>query len=124
MDLIQEVDRQATDYLQKVRSLPSEKRRQQLGTIQQLFSKGREYGDDKVQLAMQTYELVDKHIRKLDADLARFEADLKDKNSGKRDGAEPAGKKKGEKDKKKRKSQKDDYEDEIPKKKKKKGQVL
>lgn len=124
-DLVQEVDRQATDYLQKVRSLSSEKRRQQLGTIQQLFSKGREYGDDKVQLAMQTYELVDKHIRKLDADLARFEADLKNKNSGKREAIEPAGKKKGEKEKKKgRKSQKDDFEDEIPKKKKKKGQVL
>ncbi|PVD37091.1 hypothetical protein C0Q70_04084 [Pomacea canaliculata] len=122
-DLIQEVDRLAGDYLHKVRSLSSEKRRQQLGTIQQLFSKGREYGDDKVQLAMQTYELVDKHIRKLDADLARFEADLKDKNSGNHDSTETSGKKKNEKDKKKRKSQKDDFEDEIPKRKKKKGQT-
>ncbi|GFS04360.1 inhibitor of growth protein [Elysia marginata] len=73
---------------------------------------------------MQTYEMVDKHIRKLDAELARFEADLKDKNGGrKKDMAEgkAAGKKKNEKDKKKRKGNKEGFEDEIPKKKKKKG---
>ena len=29
------------------------------------------------------FDKVDKHIRKLDADLARFEADLKDKSLGK-----------------------------------------
>ena len=58
VDVVHEVDDLASDYLQKVRGLSSEKRRQQLGSIQQLFSKGREYGDDKVQLAMQTYELV------------------------------------------------------------------
>lgn len=38
-----------------------------------------EYGDDKVQLAIQTYELVDKHIRRLDSDLARFESEIQDK---------------------------------------------
>ncbi|CAH1997583.1 unnamed protein product [Acanthoscelides obtectus] len=38
-----------------------------------------EYGDDKVQLAIQTYELVDKHIRRLDNDLARFESEIQDK---------------------------------------------
>jgi len=35
-----------------------------------------EYGDEKVALAVQTYELVDKHIRRLDTDLKRFEAEL------------------------------------------------
>lgn len=39
----------------------------------------KEYGDDKVQLAIQTYELVDKHIRRLDSDLARFESEIQDK---------------------------------------------
>lgn len=47
--------------------------------IQELFSKAKEYGDDKVQLAIQTYELVDKHIRRLDSDLARFEGEIHDK---------------------------------------------
>lgn len=35
----------------------------------------------QVQLAIQTYELVDKHIRRLDSDLARFEAEIHDKAS-------------------------------------------
>jgi len=35
-----------------------------------------ELGDEKVALAVQTYELVDKHIRRLDTDLKKFEAEL------------------------------------------------
>lgn len=31
-------------------------------------------------MAIQTYELVDKHIRRLDADLQRFEGEIQDKN--------------------------------------------
>lgn len=44
-----------------------------------MFNRAKEYGDDKVQLAIQTYELVDKHIRRLDSDLARFEGEIQDK---------------------------------------------
>ncbi|PIA15787.1 hypothetical protein COEREDRAFT_102660 [Coemansia reversa NRRL 1564] len=39
----------------------------------QLFSTVLKHGEEKVALATQTYDLVDKHIRKLDDDLARFE---------------------------------------------------
>lgn len=49
-----------------------------------------EYGDDKVQLAIQTYELVDKHIRRLDSDLARFESEIQDKALNSRSQEEPA----------------------------------
>merc|ERR1712116_65576 len=31
--------------------------------------------------AIQTYELVDKHIRRLDSDLARFESEIKEKST-------------------------------------------
>ncbi|XP_053379778.1 inhibitor of growth protein 5-like isoform X1 [Mercenaria mercenaria] len=125
-DLMKEIDDKAEGYLSTVRNMSPEKRSDFLSAIQKLFSKSREFGDDKVQLAMQTYEMVDKHIRKLDADLARFEADLRDKTLNKPSQEEKteAGKKSNikEKDKKKRKSMKDEFEDEIPKKKKKKGQ--
>ncbi|RUS91036.1 hypothetical protein EGW08_001164 [Elysia chlorotica] len=123
-DLMKKIGKAASDYLSKVRHMSPEKRTNQLNQIDSMFSKSKEFGDDKVSLAMQTYEMVDKHIRKLDAELARFEADLKDKNGGrKKDMAEgkAAGKKKNDKDKKKRKGNKEDFEDEIPKKKKKKG---
>lgn len=38
--------------------------------------------DAKVSLAMQTYDLVDNHIRRLDQDLKRFEAELKAAGAG------------------------------------------
>ena len=33
--------------------------------------------DDKVNIAVETYELVDKHIRKLDLDLAELESEMR-----------------------------------------------
>ena len=42
-----------------------------------MFKKAKEISDDKVNIAVVTYELVDKHIRKLDSDLAKFESEMK-----------------------------------------------
>ncbi|EAW88767.1 inhibitor of growth family, member 4, isoform CRA_f, partial [Homo sapiens] len=74
-----EIDKLATEYMSSARSLSSEEKLALLKQIQEAYGKCKEFGDDKVQLAMQTYEMVDKHIRRLDTDLARFEADLKEK---------------------------------------------
>ncbi|XP_030647344.1 inhibitor of growth protein 5a isoform X2 [Chanos chanos] len=74
-----EIDKLAEEYIANVRNLASEQRVEHLQKIQNAYSKCKEYSDDKVQLAMQTYEMVDKHIRRLDADLARFENELKQK---------------------------------------------
>ena len=41
-----------------ITAMATDKRKTQLDTIKKLFVKSREYGDDKVQLAMQTYEMV------------------------------------------------------------------
>ena len=57
-DLMEEIDEKAEGYLLTVRSLSPEKRTTLLAAIQKLFGKSREFGDDKVQLAMQTYEMV------------------------------------------------------------------
>lgn len=108
-ELMQNIDRQASVYLTNVRTMGSDKRKDQMDKIQEQFNKAKEYGDDKVQLAIQTYELVcvffkiillvityfvflskvyqccfivfqvDKHIRRLDSDLARFETEIHDK---------------------------------------------
>lgn len=132
VDLKAEIDKLATEYMSSARSLSSEEKLALLRQIQEAYGKCKEFGDDKVQLAMQTYEMVwpcsrlptclpsnpqalrpsfgcvgiclgsgrvivclscflpwkqpctsspqvDKHIRRLDTDLARFEADLKEK---------------------------------------------
>ncbi|XP_063041944.1 inhibitor of growth protein 4 [Engraulis encrasicolus] len=78
-DLKGQIDSLAREYTTNARTLSPEQKLSLLRQIQQSYGKCKEFGDDKVQLAMQTYEMVDKHIRRLDTDLARFEADLKEK---------------------------------------------
>lgn len=81
--LMKQIDDKATDMMKNTisakESLSEEEKKSRLKQIQELFTKAKEYGDDKVQLAIQTYELVDKHIRRLDSDLARFEGEIQDK---------------------------------------------
>jgi len=76
-DLLEDIDKLCEEYIGKVRELPPTERKEYFTKIEGAFQKSREYGDDKVQLAVQTYEMVDKHIRRLDSDLTRFEEELK-----------------------------------------------
>lgn len=82
-NLMQQIDEKANDFMETLikdrDSIPEEVRKEKLKSIQDSFNLAKEYGDDKVQLAIQTYELVDKHIRRLDSDLARFEGEIQDK---------------------------------------------
>ena len=57
-DLSKQIDDDAKEYLEKVKTLSPEQRVDRLNTINAAFAKSREFGDDKVQLAMQTYEMV------------------------------------------------------------------
>lgn len=81
--LMKQIDEKASDMMKSTvnskENLTEDEKKSRLKQIQELFTKAKEYGDDKVQLAIQTYELVDKHIRRLDSDLARFEGEIQDK---------------------------------------------
>ncbi|KAG8039849.1 hypothetical protein G9C98_000578 [Cotesia typhae] len=131
--LMKDIDKLADEYLKNIKKDSSEKNEVQLLQIQNLFSKAKEYGDDKVQLAIQTYELVDKHIRRLDSDLARFEAEIQDKalnnnRVAEESGASKKGRKKSLKEKEKRKkgiagASSEDESKSIRKKQKKGGSV-
>jgi len=76
--LLQNIDAASDDYLRKARDLSTSQKSSEMDKIQKLFKKAKEHGDEKVNLAVQTYEMVDKHIRRLDADLAKFEAEMKE----------------------------------------------
>merc|ERR1719232_1040284 len=78
-DILVDIDSASDDYLRKVRDLSPAKRKGEMEKIQRMFKKAREISDDKVNIAVNTYELVDKHIRKLDSDLAKFESEMKEK---------------------------------------------
>jgi len=58
------------------------------------FKKAMEMGDEKVELAIATYELVDKHIRRLDADLKKFEAELEQQETKGKTSTKPSTKQK------------------------------
>ncbi|XP_037512516.1 inhibitor of growth protein 4 isoform X2 [Rhipicephalus sanguineus] len=77
--LSKNIEKLSQAYMSNAKNYTAAERTEHLENVRKMFEKAKEYGDDKVQLAMQTYEMVDKHIRRLDADLARFEAELKDK---------------------------------------------
>merc|ERR1712029_668670 len=77
-DLVQ-IDTASDEYLRKVRDLSPTKRKAEMEKIQRMFKKSKEIADDKVNIAVNTYEMIDKHIRKLDSDLAKFESEMKEK---------------------------------------------
>ena len=76
--LLQDIDTASDEYLRKARDLSSSQRASEMEKIQKIFKKAKEHGDDKVSIAIQTYEMVDKHIRRLDSDLAKFESELRE----------------------------------------------
>lgn len=116
-DLLREIDDLADEYLNNVKSLTPEEKTNKMNIIEQKFREVSEYSDSKVALAGATYELVDKQIRKLDSDLARFESDLKEKNQS------PEGSQVVDKNGKRRrkKNHESDVEDSTKKRSKKKG---
>lgn len=97
--MMKSIDEKANEYMKQLvntkETFPDDVKKEKLRTIQELFNKAKELGDDKVQLAIQTYELVDKHIRRLDSDLARFEGEIQDKTLNVREKSEETVTKKG-----------------------------
>lgn len=61
LDLSKEINTMSEEYMANVRDMDAAKRTLHLKKIENAFVKSREYGDDKVQLAMQTYEMVSPH---------------------------------------------------------------
>ena len=54
------------------------KEMEEVTKVERQYAKVHAIMDERVQLAVQTYELVDKHIRHLDADLSRFEMECRE----------------------------------------------
>ncbi|KAI1882167.1 hypothetical protein AGOR_G00247880 [Albula goreensis] len=57
-------------------------REEQMEAIKKDYYKALEDADEKVQLASQIYDLVDRHLRKLDQELAKFKMELEADNAG------------------------------------------
>ena len=57
-DIKTEIDRCSQKYRQEVEKMSESERGQELGAIQEMFKKAIENSDNKVQTAMQMYEMV------------------------------------------------------------------
>jgi len=80
-ELIEKVDVQSKNYIKNAKRQRESNPEEEKG-IKHDLNQCLELGDEKVQLAIQTYELVDKHIRRLDQDLKKFEAELQAEQLG------------------------------------------
>ncbi|XP_060844638.1 inhibitor of growth protein 4-like [Rhopalosiphum padi] len=72
-ELIRNITIITDDYLKNQKYL-TDKNNKSLNNIQRQFVQAKEYGDDKVQLSLQTYTVVDDVIKKMDAYLMWYEA--------------------------------------------------
>ena len=57
-DLKAEIEATSTEYVQHIKSLPQDDRQEKLDKTKELFRKATEHSDNKVQIAMQMYEMV------------------------------------------------------------------
>ncbi|RKP25396.1 inhibitor of growth proteins N-terminal histone-binding-domain-containing protein [Syncephalis pseudoplumigaleata] len=73
--LIRELDAasQLVSFTSRVRELDPERRNDWLRQLLSSFETTVKHGEEKLALATQTYDMVDRHIRRLDDDLQRFE---------------------------------------------------
>ena len=102
-EILLDIDRLKSDYLTNFAAFDVDKRQEKMREIDAKYDKCKQFSEEKVQLANLTYDLVsatcnscfevklqylplfapifqvDKHIRRLDTDLAKFEAELKER---------------------------------------------
>ncbi|CAH1725682.1 inhibitor of growth protein 5-like [Aphis gossypii] len=78
---MREIDKLSDDFLSNIDIYHGSKKKEKMNNIQRKFNTAKEYADDKLQLSVQTYELVDEYIRKLDSELTRFEGEMQDRAS-------------------------------------------
>lgn len=57
-ELMKQIDQLTESYLTGVQKMAGEKRKEHLNGIQKLFDQSKKFGEEKVQLALHTYELV------------------------------------------------------------------
>ena len=77
-DLTNNIEANSKEYLRKVKEhhLNPRRRKSEMEKIMKMFGEVKENSDMKVNLAVKTYDMVDRHITRLDAKLARFEAEI------------------------------------------------
>uniref|UniRef100_A0A3P9IRA4 Inhibitor of growth protein n=1 Tax=Oryzias latipes TaxID=8090 RepID=A0A3P9IRA4_ORYLA len=77
-----QLEQRVIDFFINAKKNKPEWREEQMDVIKKDYYKALEDADEKVQLANQIYDLVDRHLRKLDQELAKFKMELEADNAG------------------------------------------
>merc|ERR1719245_2740623 len=65
--------------MQKVNNLQKDEKAQEKEKMREKLKSAGKIADEKISISFQTYELVDKHIVKLDSTLANLETEIKER---------------------------------------------
>ncbi|KXJ10556.1 inhibitor of growth protein 3 [Exaiptasia diaphana] len=79
---IDDLDIRVKQFFMNCRKAKPEWKEQQYKQIKEEYQKSMEDADEKVLAASQIYDLVDKHLRKLDQELTKFKMELEADNAG------------------------------------------
>nr|XP_020469053.1 inhibitor of growth protein 3 [Monopterus albus] len=77
-----QLEQKVIEFFVNAKKNKPEWREEQMEVIKKDYYKALEDADEKVQLASQIYDLVDRHLRKLDQELAKFKMELEADNAG------------------------------------------
>ncbi|XP_056281233.1 inhibitor of growth protein 3 [Pseudoliparis swirei] len=77
-----QLEQKVMEFFVNAKKNKPEWREEQMEVIKKDYYKALEDADEKVQLANQIYDLVDRHLRKLDQELAKFKMELEADNAG------------------------------------------
>ncbi|KAF4079783.1 hypothetical protein AMELA_G00182210 [Ameiurus melas] len=77
-----QLEQRVNEFFANAKKNKPEWREEQMEVIKKDYYKALEDADEKVQLANQIYDLVDRHLRKLDQELAKFKMELEADNAG------------------------------------------
>ncbi|XP_016121397.1 inhibitor of growth protein 3-like, partial [Sinocyclocheilus grahami] len=77
-----QLEQRVNEFFTNAKKNKPEWREEQMEVIKKDYYKALEDADEKVQLANQIYDLVDRHLRKLDQELAKFKMELEADNAG------------------------------------------
>jgi len=76
IDLIKDIKTSCEAFMANAKDVSSDERKTMLKELTEAFTKSLKHGESKVTMATQTYDMVDRYIRRLDEDLQRFEDEL------------------------------------------------
>jgi len=73
------LDTSSVEYMQKVNNLQKDEKAVEKEKMREKLKSAGKIADEKISISFQTYELVDKHIVKLDSTLANLETEIKER---------------------------------------------